>query len=171
MANKRISAIAQYATKANFRSGTKKEPTDIPAFFEQYLMFVAKDFIAAGLNLEVTNLVDEPFEIKASRVELSILNDNIISNASKAGAKKVSVTISKIAPNTITISFVDNGRGMSPNLPGIDSMFEMGVTTTAGGSGLGLFHAKKIVENFSGKITAKPLDNPRGMEVKIEVTR
>ncbi len=169
LANKRIAAIAQYATKANFRSGTKKEFTDIPAFFEQYLLRVATDFVATGFKLDVSNTVKELFEIKASRIELSILIDNIISNASKAQAKKLAITISKISTNILRISFVDDGRGLSKELPSIDSMFEMGITTTYG-SGLGLYHARNIIKKIDGKITAIPV-KPKGMEIRVEVIR
>ncbi len=169
LANKRITAIAQYATKANFRSGIKKELTDIPAFFEQYLLRVATDFIAVGLKLDVSNTVEELFEIKASRIELSILIDNIISNASKAQAKKLAVAISKISTNTLRISFIDDGKGLSEQLPSIDSMFEIGITTTSG-SGLGLYHAQSIVMKIDGKITAIPIE-PNGMEIRVEGIR
>lgn len=167
--NKRIAAIAQYAVKANFRAGVKKELTDIPAYIEQYLLRVAKEFNAADLKLEIVNGVQELFEIKASRVELSILIDNLISNANKAGATKLIVNISKKTFNTLIISFIDNGRGLSKEIPNVDAMFEMGVTTT-GGSGLGLYHAKRIVQDMGGKIAAIPLKN-NGMEIQIEVTR
>jgi signal transduction histidine kinase len=169
LANKRIAAVAQFATKANFRSGTRKELTDIPAFFEQYLLNVAKDFIATNLRLDVSNSIREAFEIKASRIELSILIDNVISNASKAQARKLAVTISKVSENTLRISFVDDGKGLSKELPSVDSMFEMGITTTAG-SGLGLYQAKEIVEKMDGKISAIPI-RPNGMEIRVEVTR
>lgn len=168
-ANKRISATAQFASKASFRAGTKKEPTDIPAFFEQYLLNVAKDFLAAGLKLEVSNAAQEPFEIKASRVELSVLIDNIISNANKAQARKLTVGISKVSTNVLRISFVDDGRGLSKELPGIDSVFEMGITTTAG-SGLGLYQSRQIVENIGGRISALPI-KPNGMEIRVELTK
>lgn len=169
LANKRISAIAQYATKANFRSATKKELTDIPAFFEQYLQHVATDFIATGLKLEITNKVTELFNSKISRIEITILIDNIISNAIKAHAKKMLIDISQISPNTVRISFIDDGKGLSSNLPSIESMFEMGVTTTSG-SGLGLYHAKSIVDKIDGKISAIPI-KPNGMEIRVEVMR
>ncbi len=169
LANKRIAAVAQFATKANFRSGTKKEPTDLPAFFEQYLLRVAKDFIAADLDLNVSNTVQEPFEVKVSRIELSILIDNIVNNASKAEARKLTMKISKTAKNTARISFIDDGKGLSKELPSIDSMFEMGITTTSG-SGFGLYHAKRIVESIGGKISAIPM-KPKGMEIRIEVTK
>ncbi len=169
LANKRIAAVAQFATKAKFRSGTKKELTDIPAFFEQYLLNVAKDFTAASLKLNVSNTVQEAFEVKASRIELSILIDNIISNANKAQARKLVVTISKISENTLRISFIDDGKGLSKELPNIESVFEMGITTTAG-SGLGLYHAKNIAEKMGGKILAIPTQ-PTGMEIRVEVTK
>ena len=169
LANKRIATIAQFATKANFRSGTKKELTDIPAYFEQYLLNVAKDFSASSLKLSVSNKVRSAFEIKASRIELSILIDNIVSNAVKAQSHKLSVTITQITDNTIRISFRDDGRGLSKELPSIESMFEIGITTTAG-SGLGLYHAKYIVNELGGKITAIPIQ-PSGMEISIEVTK
>lgn len=169
LVNKRIVALARFASKANFRSGIKKEPTDVPAFIEQYMLHIARDYSATNINLVVYNTVSESFEISASRVELSILIDNIIGNADKARASTLTVTISKIAENTVRISFVDNGTGLSKELPTADSIFEMGVTTTAG-SGLGLYHARNIVEKIGGKITAIPVQ-PNGMEIRVEVTK
>lgn len=170
MANRRIAVVAQFATKANFRSGTKKEFTDIPIFFQQYLLTVAKDFVAADLNLHIDNSVKESFEIKASRIELSILIDNIVSNANKAEARSLTVKISKLSTNTIRLSFIDDGKGLSKDIPSVESMFEMGITTTHGGSGFGLYHAKNIVEGMGGKISAIPM-KPKGMEIRIEVTK
>lgn len=169
LANNRITAVAQFATKANFRAGIAKEPTDLPAFIEQYISNVATDFIATNLKVEVENKVREEFELKLSRIEMSILVDNIINNADKADAKVLKVKIAKIGSNTIRISFIDNGNGLSKNLDKPESMFDMGVTTTSG-SGLGLYHAREIVEKIGGIITAIP-QQPKGMEIRVEVTR
>jgi len=169
LANSRITAVAQFATKANFRAGIAKESTDLPAFLEQYITNVAQDFVATNLKVEVENKIREKFEIKISRIEMSILVDNIISNADKADAKNLKVKITKIGGNTLRISFIDNGNGLSAKLDKPDSMFGMGVTTTSG-SGLGLYHAREIVGRFGGKITAIP-QQPKGMEIRVEVTR
>lgn len=169
LANNRITAVAQFATKANFRAGIAKEPTDLPAFVEQYISNVARDFIATNLKVEIENKIREQFEIRMSRIEMSILIDNIISNADKAEAKNLRVKISKVGGNTLRISFVDNGNGLSGKLDNPESMFDMGVTTTSG-SGLGLYHAREIVERIGGKITAIP-QQPKGMEIRVEVTR
>lgn len=169
LANNRITAVAQFATKANFRAGIAKEPTDLPAFIEQYITNVAKDFVATNLRVDVENKVREQFELKVSRIEMSILMDNIISNADKADAKNLKVEITKTGGNTLRISFTDNGNGLSGKLDKPESMFEMGVTTTSG-SGLGLYHAREIVERIGGKVTAIP-QQPKGMEIRVEVTR
>lgn len=169
LANRRMAAVAQFASKANFRAGMKKESTDIPAFVEQYLLNVAKDFTASGLNLKVENAVRERFEMKASKVELSILIDNIISNAGKAMAKRLDVTIRLSGKNNLDIRFADDGRGLSGAVSNTEAMFGMGVTTTSG-SGLGLFHARRIAESMDGKLTAS-VRSPRGMELRLELTR
>lgn len=168
MANNRVNAVAQFATKANFRARVDKEPTDLPAFIEQYINHVAKDFIGSNLRVNVLNSINEPFELKASRIELSILIDNIISNADKADAKRLNVLLSKEGENTLVASFVDNGDGLSEKLDSPEAMFEMGVTTTPG-SGLGLFHARGIVERLGGKILAIPMEH--GMEIRVEITK
>jgi signal transduction histidine kinase len=81
----------------------------------------------------------------------------------------LAVTISKVSTNTLRISFIDDGKGLSKELPSIDSMFEMGITTTSG-SGLGLYHSQNIVKNIDGKISAIPRE-PNGMEIRVEITK
>ena len=169
LANKRILAISQFATKANFRSATQKEPTDVPAFVEQYIVNVARDFIASGLALDVVNEVKEPFEIKLKRIELSILVDNLISNAGKAHAQHMVVTLKLLNANTLQMDFQDDGRGLSADVPTPETIFELGFTTTSG-SGLGLYHAKSIVDSLGGTIRVIK-NKDRGVTFRIEVMR
>lgn len=167
-ANKKITATAQYATKANFKSGTKKELTDIPLYIEQYLINVTKEFSGSGIKLDIENNVSERFEIKAKRIELSILVDNIVSNASKAHAKSIIVKINLIDNNSLQVSFVDDGNGIN-NSVDIESVFELGVTTTQG-SGLGLYHAKEIMKSLSSEIYLLNNDT-KGAEVRMIFSR
>jgi len=165
-ANKKIMATAQYATKANFKSGSKKELTDLPTYFEQYLNNVTKEFVASGLKLFIENKVSEPFEIKAKRIELSILIDNIISNADKAHAKSLYVTMNLQSKNELVISFVDvGGKGLDASI-NPDNVFELGVTSTTG-SGLGLYHTKQIIDSLDAEIDFIPRWNPKGVEIKM----
>ncbi len=167
-ANKKIMATAQYATKANFKSGSKKELTDIPAYFEQYLNHVTKDFAASSLRLSINNNVSEPFEIKAKRIELSILIDNIISNADKADAPSLCVSIDLISKNILVISFVDDGNGLDDSI-NIDDVFDLGITSTSG-SGLGLYHVKQIIDSMDSEVQFIPGDK-KGVEIRMTFTK
>lgn len=169
LANRRIAAVAQFASKANFRSGMKKEPTDIPAFTSQYLLNVAREFTASNLKLSIEGAAVSPFILKASKVELSIVLDNIISNSVKAMAKRLEVTINQISENRLSISFADDGNGLSSHIDDIQSIFELGVTTTSG-SGLGLFHARRIVESMDGTLNAS-VRKPRGLAIIMELVK
>ncbi len=164
-ANKKVMATAQYATKANFKSGSKKELTDLPTYFEQYLMHVTKDFMAAGLKLSIENNVSEPFEIKTKKIELSILIDNIISNSDKAHAKSLNVTMDLKGENELIISFIDDGKGLNDSMD-LENIFDLGMTSTAG-SGLGLYHTKQIIDSLDAEIEFIPRWNPNGVEIKM----
>jgi len=169
MANRRVAAVAQFASKANFRSGMKKELTDIPAFIEQYILHVAKEFTAAGMNVTVDNSVRREFQIKASKIELSILIDNIISNAGKSLSKRLDVKISSSGENNLEVEFADNGSGLSSEINNIEDIFQVGITTTAG-SGLGLYHARRIAESIDGKLFAIKRE-PKGLMIQLELTK
>lgn len=149
-ANKKIIATAQYATKANFKSGTKKELTDIPSFINQYLKNVASEFSASGVIINIDNQINSSFEIPLKRIELSILLDNLVSNASKAEAKKIDVSMSLISENQLLVSCMDDGRGLSDDI-NVADVFDFGMTTT-NGSGLGLYHAKEFMESIGSEI-------------------
>ena len=71
---------------------------------------------------------------------------------------------------TINIATANGTGSQSANLILLQSMFEMGITTTSGGSGFGLYHAKTIIEKLNGKIYAIPQE-PSGMEIRVEVPR
>jgi signal transduction histidine kinase len=169
LANRKITAIAQFATKANFKADTQKELTDLPTFVEQYIANVAREYVGSGIGIDVQNTVTQPFEIRARRIELSILVDNIISNSVKAQARSMTVVIDLTAKNLLCLSFQDDGRGLADSISRPSDIFSMGLTTTSG-SGLGLYHVDQIVKSLGGAVQAIPR-SPRGLEVRVDVPR
>lgn len=167
-ANMRIMAVAQYATKAGFKASASKEETDIPSFIEQYVLNVATGYVASGLNVKVENNVVTPFKMKISRIELSIVIDNIISNSVKALARALRVVM-EIDKNDVTVRFLDDGSGLDKSIQDISQIFEIGVTTTSG-SGIGLYHARQIIEKLGGRLNAFEI-SPHGFEIRLELTR
>ena len=172
--NRQIMATAQIATKANFHASIKRELIDIPSFIEQYVNEVSTEFTANGMVLIVENTLDEAFRIKAKQLDLSMLVDNIISNANKAEARKIYIKLTLKEKNKLVISFIDDGKGLSEAIHKIQDCFKIGVTTTIG-SGIGLYHVKEIVEGLGGSvelIDSKTLGkNKKGIEVKIIISR
>lgn len=163
-ANKKVIATAQYATKANFKAGTKKELTDIPSFIDQYLNNVASEFSASGLQININNQVNSNFKIPLKRIELSILLDNLVSNSSKAEAKKIDVSMMLLSDNQLQVLCVDDGRGLSENI-NISDVFDFGMTTT-NGSGLGLYHAKEFMSSIESEIEMIE-GKSKGVEVRM----
>ena len=172
--NRQIMTTAQIATKANFRLSIKHELFDIPSFIEQYVREISTEFTANGMKLTVKNAVSEAFELKAKRLDLSMLIDNIISNSYKAEARNVWVVLELNGKNKLAISFKDDGQGLSDATANIQDCFNIGVTTTAG-SGVGLYHVKEIVEGLGGSIRIFDLKTlnkeKRGFEVRVVISR
>ncbi|MFH4530219.1 ATP-binding protein [Vibrio diabolicus] len=164
-ANKKIIATAQYATKANFKAGSKKELTDIPSYIEQYIENVSSYFSASDLKIEISNHVKSIFEINLKRIELSVLIDNLISNSNKAESKNIKITFNLLSTNKLQVSFIDDGNGLSKELD-IANAFDLGITTTDG-SGLGLYHAKEFMDSIGSDIEVIGEPGEKGVEIKM----
>jgi len=61
--------------------------------------------------------------------------------------------LGKLAQIEFVLEFVDNGKGLTSKFDPED-LFSKGISTTSG-SGIGLSHAKQIVESMKGNITIK----------------
>ena len=165
--NKKIMATAQFATRANFRAASKKELTDIPSYFQQYLENVSSEFLASGINLHIKNECNESFQIKAIKLELSMVIDNLVSNAVKARASNLDVRIGAVHKNRLSITFTDNGKGLE-NYADTNRLFDMGVTDTSG-SGLGLYQTRQILDSLDASI--KFIEQDKGACLALEFMR
>ncbi len=84
--------------------------------------------------------------------------ENLIDNASKYTYEDKSITIEATRTNgSISIAISDEGVGMSPvdmdNLFRKFTRFDNPLSTTVGGTGLGLYWAKKIIDLHGGTIS------------------
>jgi len=95
---------------------------------------------------------DTDYWVLIKNYELADIIDNCVRNAikslsSRANNRKIEIRIYKILPKII-IEIKDNGKGIDKNL--WDKIFESGVSS--GGTGMGLFNGKKILEKYKGRI-------------------
>jgi len=149
IANQKIIAINKYATKADFLTNSETIEKDIVAFVEQYISNIHRVISNNKIGIDVKN-IDEDFITSFKPMEMTIIIDNIINNARKAKASKLSITF-EIKENHIELLFIDNGVGLDKSIQNTEELFEKGFTTTKG-SGLGLYHINKIITAMQGSI-------------------
>lgn len=146
----RVISASRFATSANFKMEASRITEDLPSFIKQYVERICPIF-EGQLILTVKNNV-KSFVKQFKPIEVSIIIDNLIDNARKAAASSVNINIYPLDNNVIGIDFIDDGHGLSSNIPNSDIIFEKGVTTT-GGSGIGLYHVKTMLLAMNGDIT------------------
>lgn len=138
---------ARVATRADFNLQYQTRRMDLARFMFEYL---SSDVVTKpeGLRLEITDEA-EPFVVMMRPIEITILLDNLISNAVKAHARNMQFDFSSRG-NRLTVIARNDGEAVPKHL--IDSMFELGISGR-GGSGIGLYTCREVVKTMGGEIS------------------
>jgi signal transduction histidine kinase len=164
--NRKVLAVTRFAAKANFQLGSEKIETDLAAFLTEYIEQVARFTGSARLRMEVEN--SHPGMIlRFNPIDVSIVVDNLLSNARRAKATEVKFVISPFERTGLQMRVIDNGRGIGRGTDR-DRIFEMGYTTTQG-SGLGLYHVRQVLGEMGGSIELEDSAVGRGTTFLIKV--
>ncbi len=150
----KIASITNLATAANFNADADEIDANLDEFINQYITKVKlgklKSSNGDNMKINIFNNSNNDFHYHFKPLEIAIILDNLLSNARKAKATEVTIIINNSARKQLVVSFKDNGFGIKSNL--FEKIFEFGFTTTSG-SGLGLFHLRKIIKNkYNGTI-------------------
>lgn len=163
--NKKVLSTARFATKANFRLESEAIEEDIAVYFLQYISQVAPMFSETGI-LILSSSTAKGLTRTFKPIEISILVDNLVSNAGKADASQISFFIEQPSSKELKITVQDDGSGFSNDVPNLERMFEKGFTTSTG-SGLGLYHVAQILDDLGGSIVAERA--PMGAKFTIRI--
>ena len=167
--NRKISGIAKFATKANFRLESERIEANLAEYIEQYINDVARDFLIGPFTISVEREGDGVVQ-KFKPIDVAVVVDNLIANARKARATRVTFEISHPAKTSTHISVTDNGRGFAKGITDLERVFEKGYTTTDG-SGLGLYHVRHVLGEMNGTIEAVSSDESRGAKLLIRISK
>jgi signal transduction histidine kinase len=148
--NKKISGIAKFATKANFKDATNDINADLTSYIDQYIN-ILRGF-TTDIKISFEDATEKEFKTTFTPIEISVVIDNIVSNALKQDAQKLKIELSSSKKNdTLFLRFTDNGKGLHRDISDVKTIFEKGITTTKG-SGLGLYHVANIVKKMKGDV-------------------
>lgn len=164
--NKKILSTARFATKANFRLDSEQINEDLATYVIDYLTKIAPIFADSGISIAAAN-ADATLVRKFKPIEVSILLDNLISNAGKAQASDISFEVRQSSSSEIEIIVKDNGSGLDPAITDTSRIFEKGFTTSTG-SGLGLYHISQILDDLGGSISIDATSSGTQFTIRIK---
>lgn len=149
--------MAELVTYAKLDRDIDAKNIDIVTYIKEYLASqedMKYGYISVQFNDYVTKQVR-----KLNLLSLSIVLDNLISNSKKWGASRISVDFSDHKQGCKVI-FSDDGHGLSSKyLSNPAVIFELGVRDSLHGeipgSGIGLFHVRKLLEEMNANICFK----------------
>lgn len=159
VSNQRILSVSKIISKAGMivDNNDASKQVELNLFISEYVNNVLsciydKSDISIQCDIEMD---DSKHMIKIKPLSFIMMIDNIVGNAIKANATKLRIVADDTLREYHIIKFIDNGDGINKSIQDIESLFEFGVTTT-NGSGLGLFYAKKYMNDIKGKIEIVP---------------
>ena len=154
--NQRILSMSKLIAKAGrvIDNNDAVKEVNLTTFVNEYANDVLSRIYEDDIQIECVGDISSDYFAKIKPLSFIMLLDNLIGNAIKANAKKLSIIIDDSQSDKYVLEFEDNGNGINPAITDLDHLFDFGVTTT-NGSGLGLYYARKQMNSLKGTISIK----------------
>ena len=152
--NDRLTAVARFASNARFDLQTDQLTGDIIEFLSEYVNEVRPG--RDGFDSIVFEANNVSLETRFRAVDLVLIIDNLMDNARKHGATQLSLRARAKSTKQVEILVTDDGRGMDEHNIDVSQIFEKGYTSDRHGTGLGLYHTKKVLKEMNGDIILSP---------------
>lgn len=167
-----ISSLSKYVVNANFNFYSQSFTGDLISYIVQYIERIyiperKKEFFKEEVVININKKNDIEFIRKFNPFKLIIVIDNLINNSIKAESKKIDINLDVIDNEILEIKIRDDGKGIENEY--IDKIFDFGFSTIEGGTGIGLHHVKKIIEEYGSISVNNRLE--KGVEFKIKVNK
>jgi signal transduction histidine kinase len=153
--NQKIYSFTKYHKSTQFNTFVEKINQDVASFINEYVNNVCKFYDEyEKVSITIKSPPKLNFKIEFSPIEITVIIDNLLNNSLKHNANKVLFEWEEISTKELKLRVSDNGDGINKNI--IDKIFDFRFTTTRGGSGLGLYHIRKVLKDMKGSIDAIP---------------
>ena len=153
--NDRLMAVARFASNARFDLQTDQLEGDVVEFLEEYVNKVRANRDGVDSITFETNELTHPARFRP--VDLVVVVDNLVENARKHGAQSMRMSARRRKRgNLVEVVVTDDGRGLDEERVDPVHIFDKGYTSSPGGTGLGLYHARKVMEEMDGDLQLDP---------------
>ena len=153
--NNRLMAVARFASNARFALKTDQIEGDVVEFLEEYVNKV-RAYRDGGhsIGFETNGLTHRA---RFRPVDLVVVVDNLVENARKHAAQTMRMSARRRKRGDfVDVVVTDDGRGLDEERIDPAHIFDKGYTSSLGGTGLGLYHAKKVMEEMGGDLQLNP---------------
>ena len=135
---------------------TAAQQTDLVELLEKIVLSQQPEFNKRQIGLQLTAAV-RPAEVYTDPLHLQMVFENLISNANKYSQPGGNVRIAVAdGGDSVVVHVSDQGIGIdAKDIPRLFNKFSRieNINSTASGTGLGLYWAKKLVELYDGRIS------------------
>lgn len=152
--NQRIISVSKLISKAGkvIDNNDAIQQVNLSSFVREYVENVLCHIYSnEDIIIKCLGDISSEYIKKIKPLSFIMVIDNLVGNAIKAKATNLDIEIDDSNTQNYLIKFIDNGRGIDKTITNKEHLFEFGITTT-NGSGLGLFYAKKQIEEMGGNI-------------------
>ena len=151
-----IMTAARFATKSQYKHQSTEAEADLTVYIHDYITTISALWAPQGITVDVKSDGIKSSMRRFRPIEVGIVIDNLVSNAAKAHATRISfiLEVSLSPKQELSVVVADDGTGWPQSFNPVARVFEKGVTTTEG-SGLGLYHVKQVIERLGGIIEVK----------------
>lgn len=157
--NDRLMAVARFASNARFDLETDMLTGDVVEFLDEYVNQVRAGRDGVGSISFSSNGLSQNARFRP--VDLVVVVDNLMDNARKHGARHVTLEAqNRKGTKGVEVIVSDDGNGFDERLVDHTKIFDKGYSATDSGTGLGLYHSRKVLEAMGGSIQLDPSRDP-----------
>ena len=155
--NSKIGSISRFASGSGMKENATKKERNLPKFISNYIENDYKAVVSGDLDITLHNKAED-FFLSFRPFDISVVIDNLISNAINAKANKINI---ELFSDKKTLDFIieDNGNGLDDMFKNDQSQIFEAKTSSTDGAGWGLFHVKEILDSLKATIKVEPKKN------------
>lgn len=153
--SEKANKISKIITRSNFKTDRNAQIADVVLYIKQYIEIYSDIYPRNELEFQV---IEENTTLtkKFSVLDMSVVLDDLISNSEKANANLIEIEMTNPSKEELRILFSDDGKGIAEKFledeKSKNKIFELGITTTNGGSGIGLNSVREGLKSMNGTI-------------------